>query len=112
MKLHFTSRDITVTHSNLIGIWENSIFNGNMGKDDDHHSGSKDHKKDKPHSSKDKKKTTIVIINRVQNIVLGHRLLHHRTPIIKRSKSHGINENETFFTIFIISYFLIKVNYY
>ncbi|CAH8678175.1 unnamed protein product [Schistosoma haematobium] len=59
-----------------------------------------------------KKKTTIVIINRVQNIVLGHRLLHHRTLIIKRSKSHGINENEMFFTIFIISYFLIKVNYY
>ncbi|CAH8675540.1 unnamed protein product [Schistosoma bovis] len=44
-----------------------------------------------------KKKTNIVIINRVRNIVLDHRLLHHRTLIIKRSKSHGINENETFF---------------
>ncbi|XP_018655687.1 MEG-6 [Schistosoma mansoni] len=45
-------------------------------------------------------KTVIVITDRVQNIVLGHRLLHHRIPTIKRSKSHGINKNETVSNLF------------
>ncbi|CAI2734923.1 unnamed protein product [Schistosoma spindalis] len=56
-----------------------------------------------------KKKTIIVITNRVQNIVLGHRLLHHRILTIKRSKSHGINENETFFQFISLVIFSLKL---
>ncbi|CAH8682468.1 unnamed protein product [Schistosoma rodhaini] len=45
-------------------------------------------------------KTVIVTTDRVQNIVLGHRLLHHRIPTIKRSKNHGIKKNETVSNLF------------
>ncbi|CAH8597763.1 unnamed protein product [Schistosoma turkestanicum] len=49
-----------------------------------------------------KKKTVIIVItNRVQNMVLARRLLHHRIRIIKRSNSHVTNDKEPLTNLFI-----------